>query len=59
MCPEQQAACALALQDRAQLIPGDLKLRRGSRVAKLVEPREFQQDIEAADKCARRSDFCV
>src|SRR5262249_4498809 len=64
----QQQSCFAALVERgAQLFPGNLKLRTGANVAELVEPRVFQQNVQAADKLARSrsgirahrsSDFC-
>lgn len=56
---EQQAASALPVQHGAQFIPRDFKLCRGARVAELVQPCEFEQNIQAADKCAGCCGFCV
>jgi len=56
---EQQAAAALSLKNGAQLVPRDFKLRSGARVAKLVQARELQQNIQAADKRAGCGCFCV
>ncbi|HUK54365.1 MAG TPA: hypothetical protein VL099_13845 [Candidatus Binatia bacterium] len=59
MRPQQQAAGALSVEHRAQLVPGDFKLRRGPRVPEFIEAGEFQQDVQAADKGACRRDFCI
>jgi len=50
---QQHAAPAAILQRLAQLPPRRFKLRRGLRMAKLIQPREFQQNVQAADKCPR------
>src|SRR5882672_908708 len=52
---------AAVIQRPAQFFPRRLKLLRRFRVPKLVQPREFQQNVEAADKrprpasCLRRT----
>jgi hypothetical protein len=56
---EQQAASALSLQDGAQFIPCDFELRRRARMAELIQPRELQQNIQAADEGARCGGFSV
>jgi hypothetical protein len=50
---KQEAAAAALIERTSELFPRSVKLRRGSHMAKLVEPCEFQQNVEAADKCPR------
>jgi len=50
---QQHAAPAAVLQRLPQLSPRRVKLRRGLRVAKLVQPRKFQQNVQAANKRPR------
>jgi hypothetical protein len=50
---EQHAASAAVLQRVAQLFPRRFKLLRRLRVPELVQPREFQQNVQAADKRPR------
>src|SRR6266850_1331355 len=54
---EQHAAPAAVIQRPAQLLPRRLKLLRRFRVPKLVQPREFQQNVEAADKRPRPASY--
>ncbi|PYT89047.1 MAG: hypothetical protein DMG36_23105 [Acidobacteria bacterium] len=50
---QQHAASAAILKRLAQLPPRRFKLRRGLRMAKLIEPRKLQQNVQAADECPR------
>ena len=56
---EQQAAAALSMQHGTQLVPGDFKLRGGTRVAELVQASELQQNVQASHKSAGCCGFCV
>lgn len=51
---EQQARLVTDGYRFVQLIPGRLKLFGGARMVEAVEPRIFQKDVEAANKCAGR-----
>jgi hypothetical protein len=55
----KQKPVFILFQGGAQLPPGNIKLRRRSRMAELIEPCELQQDVEAADKGACRAGFGV
>lgn len=50
---QQHPASAAVFQCLAQFLPCGFKLLRRFHVAKLVEPREFQQNVQAADKRPR------
>jgi hypothetical protein len=50
---QQHPAPAAVLQCLPQLLPRRVELRRGLRVAKFVQPRILQQNVQAADKCPR------
>ena len=50
---EQHAAPSAVLQRLAQFLPSRVKLRRGLGVAKLIQPRKLQQNVQTADKRAR------
>jgi CAAX protease family protein len=54
---QQQASSALSVQHGTQFVPRNFKLRGGARVAELIQPRELQQNIQAADEGARRSGY--
>src|SRR5258708_14814906 len=51
---EQQSRFAALIQRRAQFFPGGLKLRSSAHVAKFVQPRELQQDVQTAHELPRR-----
>ncbi|MBZ5527256.1 MAG: hypothetical protein LAN71_05055 [Acidobacteriia bacterium] len=50
---KEEAAAAL-LDGGVKLLPGGFKLRGSASVAELIEPRELQKYVEAAQKGARR-----
>lgn len=50
---QQHAATAAVFQRLAQLFPRRIKLLRRLHMAKLVEARKFQQNVQAANKRAR------
>jgi hypothetical protein len=50
---EQETATNALIKRTSELFPGSLKLRRRPHVAKFIKPREFQQNVQAADKCPR------
>jgi hypothetical protein len=50
---EKHAAPPAILQRLAQFLPCGFKLLRRFHVAELVQPRKFQQNVEAADKGSR------
>src|SRR5205814_8799379 len=50
---QQHTAAAAVFQRIAQLLPGRFKLLPPFRVPKLVQTREFQQNVQAADKRPR------
>src|SRR6267154_2108244 len=50
---EKHAAAAAVIQRVAQFFPRRFKLLRGLRVPKLVQTREFPQNVEAAHKRPR------
>jgi hypothetical protein len=54
---QQHAAPAAVLQRLPQLFPRRIKLRRGLGVAKLIQPRKLQQNVQAANK-RPRSGLC-
>jgi len=56
---QQQASSALSVQHGTQFVPRNFKLRGGACVAELIQPRELQQDIQAADEGARCGGFSV
>ena len=56
---QQQASSTLSVQHGTQFVPRNFKLRRGARVAELIQPRELQQNIQAADKGPRCGGFSV
>jgi len=56
---QQQASAALSVEHGAQFIPRNFKLCGGARVAELIQPRELQQNIQAADEGARCGSFSV
>jgi hypothetical protein len=59
VCAQQQAASALSLQHRSQFIPRDFELRRRPCVPEFIQPRELQQNIQAAHEGARRRGFGI
>jgi len=54
-CAEENAAAPALIKRSAQLFPRGLKLGGRASVAKLIEPRKLQQNIQAADKCPSRA----
>ncbi|HVN10160.1 MAG TPA: hypothetical protein VMV61_14380 [Patescibacteria group bacterium] len=56
---QQQAPSALSLQHGAKLVPCDFELCRRPRVPELVQSRELQQNIQAADEGACCGGFGV
>src|SRR5262249_11831237 len=50
---EEKSTVAAFVERFAQLFPGRFKLRSSTHVAELVQPCEFQQDVEAADELPR------
>src|SRR5260370_41435879 len=50
---EEHAAVAVFRQCAAEFAPSGLKLRGRAGVAELIQPREFQQDVETAHEGAR------
>jgi len=52
-CAEQHTAAATIIQSVAQFFPRGLKLLRSFHVSEFVQTREFEQDVQAADKSPR------
>ena len=52
-CAEQETCFAGFIKRGAKFFPRSFELSRGAHVAKLVETRKLQQDVEAANKLAR------
>ena len=50
---QQHPAPAAVLQRLPQLLPSRVKLRRGLGVAKLIQARKLQENVQTADKRAR------
>jgi hypothetical protein len=50
---QQHTTPAAVIQRVAQFVPRRFELVRRSNVAKLIQPRELQQDVQAADKRPR------
>jgi hypothetical protein len=56
---QKQSSIAIGAKRSFQFTPSGPVLLCCSWVAKIIHPRELEQDIEAAHKCASRQEFCV
>jgi hypothetical protein len=50
---QQKSASAAVIQRAAQLLPRCFELRRRAHVPELIQARELQQNVQAADKRPR------